>query len=175
MTKFENALTKMNEEMKTPHTPELDRIHNWLCEQLDMDQALMETELADGILNESHSIDGAMGFCYKKAQSEAAKGAQYAMVSDNTVFGWVKEYFLTKETKKAEEDNVVEPIAKSDKPATSANDKVIDFKQNVPPTAEANGEVSATAPIPSKKKAAKTKRTHADESVQVEAISLFDF
>ncbi|MFR0595472.1 Cas9 inhibitor AcrIIA9 family protein [Limosilactobacillus mucosae] len=150
MTKFENALNKMNEEMKTPHTPELDRIHNWLCEQLDMDQALMETELADGILNESHSISGAMNFCCKKAQSEAAKGAQYAMVSDNTVFGWVKEYFLTKETK---ENNVVKPIAESDKPTT-------------------------TAAAALTKKTAKTKRNHKAEQaepVQVEAISLFDF
>ncbi|MEO5289136.1 Cas9 inhibitor AcrIIA9 family protein [Limosilactobacillus allomucosae] len=172
MTKFENALNKMNEEMKTPHTPELDRIHNWLCEQLDMDQALMETELADGILNESHSISGAMNFCYKKAQSEAEKGAQYAMVSDNTVFGWIKEYFLTKETK---ENNVVKPIAKSDKPTTAANDQAIGFKQNVQSTAESNGKASATAPT---KKTAKTKRNHKAETaepVQVEAISLFDF
>lgn len=166
MTKFEQALTKMNEEMKAPHTPELDRIHNWLCEQLDMDESLMETELAEGILDEAHSISGSMDFCYRKAQAAAAKGANYAMVADNTVFGWVKEYFLTKESKEDKKDNVAKLTAKSGISAASASDKIVDFKPNVQSTAESMSEVSAPVPTPSKKKAA---------PVHMEEISLFDF
>ncbi len=79
-----NALNKMLVEMNKTHSSTEDSIHNWLCKQED-------ESLFTGILKEDRTINGAMLYCMKKASS--LKVNNTAMVDDQTVYDWVKEYF----------------------------------------------------------------------------------
>lgn len=79
-----NALNKMLVEMNKTHSSTEDSIHNWLCKQED-------ESLFTGILKEDKTINGAMLYCMKKASS--LKVNNTAMVDDQTVYDWVKEYF----------------------------------------------------------------------------------
>lgn len=79
-----NALNKMLVEMNKTHSSTEDSIHNWLCNQED-------ESLFTGILKEDKTINGAMLYCMKKASS--LKVNNTAMVDDQTVYDWVKEYF----------------------------------------------------------------------------------
>lgn len=86
----EKALEKMLEEMKQNHTSAEDKIHNWLCDQED-------EKLFEGILQEGKSINASMKYCIQQAAK--MKGTQSSlMVDDETVFSWVRDYFLSKET-----------------------------------------------------------------------------
>lgn len=84
------ALEKMLEEMKHDHTSAEDKIHNWLCGQED-------EKLFEGILQEGKSISASMKYCIQQAAKMKGKESSL-MVDDETVFGWVKDYFLSKET-----------------------------------------------------------------------------
>lgn len=79
-----NALNKMLVEMNKTHSSTEDSIHNWLCKQED-------ESLFTGILKEDKTINGAMLYCMKKASNLQVNNA--AMVDDQTVYDWVKEYF----------------------------------------------------------------------------------
>lgn len=92
VTAFEKPLkTQANEkmllEMDADHTGAEDVIHNWLCDQ-DSDK-----ELYAGILKEDRTIEGALQYCANQAKKQ--KTGNVAMIDDNTVFGWVREYFVS--------------------------------------------------------------------------------
>lgn len=82
----EQALAKMLVEMNEEHSPAVDQIHNWLCNQDD-------EELLNGVMAEDKTINRAMAYSRDKAQESAKDGV--AMIEDATVYGWVKEYFTT--------------------------------------------------------------------------------
>ncbi|MGK4109434.1 Cas9 inhibitor AcrIIA9 family protein [Enterococcus cecorum] len=86
----ERALAKMLEEMNQSHTHAEDAIHNWLCEQND-------DELFDGIMKKDKSIKSAMKYCISQAREESS--GNIAMVDDDTVFGWVRDYFINDDIK----------------------------------------------------------------------------
>lgn len=80
----ELALEKMLKEMEQEHTSTEDSIHNWLCNQDD-------DELFKCILKDDRSINGAIGYCAKRAKDQSSGNA--AMIDDATVYEWVREYF----------------------------------------------------------------------------------
>lgn len=80
------ALDKMLEEMNGEHTGAEDAIHNWLCDQND-------EKLFEGILKKERSIKGALKYCISEASKQ--KSGNAAMVDDQTVFSWVREYFIS--------------------------------------------------------------------------------
>lgn len=85
------ALNKMLKEMNEKHSGAEDAIHNWLCIQDDL-------ELFEGILKEGRTIKKAMQYVIGKAKKQAEGNA--AMIADDIVYGWVKEYFaMDKEPK----------------------------------------------------------------------------
>lgn len=86
----QDALDRMLEEMKDNHSSAEDRIHVWLCNQND-------EELWNGIMSKSKSIHEAMDYCSSKAKEFATNNV--AMIDDNDVFSWVKEYFTAKDLK----------------------------------------------------------------------------
>ena len=98
------AEDKLLEELSEPHSPDLDLIHNLLCDELPYD-----IDLVTGILKEGRSIGGAYKYAYdlafKQYQSNEnkVKGVQGAMVHHTQVLEWVIEYFklekLVEETK----------------------------------------------------------------------------
>lgn len=89
----EKALEKMLNEMNEKHTSTEDAIHNWLCDQDD-------DELFKGVLKEDRTIKGSVDYCASKARKHQKDNV--AMVDDETVFSWIKEYFILEkvETKK---------------------------------------------------------------------------
>lgn len=82
----EKALAKMLEELNKPHDIAMDRIHNWICDQEDED-------LFQGILKDGYSIKCSLDYAKNKARKFAENGV--ACIDDETVYGWVKEYFLS--------------------------------------------------------------------------------
>lgn len=85
-TTQELAFEKMLKELEVEHDSTLEVVHNWLCRQTD-------EVLFLGILKEDRTLKGAMTYCIGKAQ-EQAKDQSSAMVADEVVFSWIKEYFL---------------------------------------------------------------------------------
>lgn len=82
------AVSHFDEEMAKDHTPTEDAIHNWIVVHQEDD------ELISGILTHlDRTIKDAMGYCIRKASKSDYKNGQGAMVDDDTVFSWVKEYF----------------------------------------------------------------------------------
>ena len=88
------AESKLLQELSEPHSPDLDLIHNLLCDELPHD-----TDLVTGILKEGRSIGGAYKYAYdlafKQYQSMEHKvdGVRGAAVHHTKVFEWVVEYF----------------------------------------------------------------------------------
>lgn len=82
----QKALEKMLDEMYENHTGAEDAIHNWLCNQED-------EKLLEGILKKGRSIKGAMKYCMSEASKQRIN--KVAMVDDQTVFSWVREYFIS--------------------------------------------------------------------------------
>ena len=88
------AEDKLLEELSEPHSPDLDLIHNLLCDELPYDIVLVT-----GILKEGRSIGGAYKYAYdlafKQYQSmeHKAKGVYGAALHHTQVFEWVTEYF----------------------------------------------------------------------------------
>lgn len=90
----EKALEKMLEEMSNSHSATEDIVHNFLCTQDD-------EKLNQGILKKDRTIKRAIQYCASKAIKFAESNA--AMVPDEEVFSWIKEYYLAD---KAEVPNV---------------------------------------------------------------------
>jgi hypothetical protein len=103
------AFAKMLKEMQEKHSGAEDAIHNWLCDQDD------ET-LLQGILKEGHTIKGAMQYCV--SQAEKQKTGNAAMVDDQTVFSWVRKYFVSGD--QIEAGNTPPAVAVVTKPAAKA-------------------------------------------------------
>ncbi|OTN90621.1 hypothetical protein A5810_002791 [Enterococcus faecium] len=80
------ALEKMLEEMKEKHSDTEVCIHSWMCQQ-------QEDELSQGVLKKDRTIKGAVAYCLSQAKKQAGKN-QSAIVSDEVVFAWVREYFV---------------------------------------------------------------------------------
>ncbi|WP_455458640.1 Cas9 inhibitor AcrIIA9 family protein [Streptococcus salivarius] len=86
------AVSHFDDEMAETHTPTEDAIHNWIVDHQEDD------ELIAGILTHlDRTIKDAMGYCIRKASKSDYKNGQGAMVDDDTVFSWVKEYFISDE------------------------------------------------------------------------------
>lgn len=88
------AEDKLMEEMSVPHSPDLDLIHNLLCDEMPYD-----LDLTTGILKEGRTIGGAYKYAYdlafKQYQSNEnqVKGVRGAMVHHTQVLEWVIECF----------------------------------------------------------------------------------
>lgn len=80
----QKAIAKMNNEMSQKHSPAVDAIHNFLCDQND-------DELFENICKDGKSIADAYAFCINKASKQ--RDGKCAMISDSVVFGWVVDYF----------------------------------------------------------------------------------
>ena len=113
----EKALAKLLEELNQPHDTSLDRIHNWICDQED-------EELFQGILKERYSLKCALKYAKEKARKFAENGV--ACIDDNTVFGWVREYFISNSQVSNIQQVPVEPVKKKkeDKSQASPEEKV---------------------------------------------------
>lgn len=86
------AVSHFDDEMAEAHTPTEDAIHNWIVDHQEDD------ELIAGILKHlDRTIKDAMAYCIRKASKSDYKNGQGAMVDDDTVFSWVKEYFISDE------------------------------------------------------------------------------
>lgn len=125
----QRALTKMNEEMSQKHSPAVDVIHNWLCDQTD--DGLFENICQDG-----KTIKAAFEYCVNNASKN--KENNCAMIDDSVVFGWVVDYFKSelkeiKSSVKAEvtTSNDKKPVAKKQSPKidVKANQKKADFER----------------------------------------------
>lgn len=110
----EKALAKLLEELNKPHDIALDRIHNWICDQED-------EELFQGILKERYSLTCALKYAKEKARSFAENGV--ACIDDETVFGWIREYFISNSQVSNIEQVPVESI-KKEKPQNSQEEKI---------------------------------------------------
>ena len=113
----EKALAKLLEELKGEHGPAEDAIHNWICDQED-------EELFQGILKERYSLKCALKYAKEKARSFAENGV--ACIDDETVFGWIRDYFISNSKVSNIEQVPVEPVQKNkaDKPQDSQEEKV---------------------------------------------------
>lgn len=110
----EKALAKLLEELNKPHDLALDRIHNWICGQEDK-------ELFQGILKERYSLTCALKYAKEKARKFAENGV--ACIDDETVFGWIREYFISNSQVSNIEQVPVESI-KKEKPQNSQEEKI---------------------------------------------------
>lgn len=115
------ALAKMNEEMSQKHSPAVDVIHNWLCDQTD--DGLFENICQDG-----KTIKAAFEYCVNNASKN--KENNCAMIADSVVFGWVVDYFNSdlQEVK----SNVTASVTTSSdkKPVAKKQSSKIDVKTN---------------------------------------------
>lgn len=125
----QKALAKMNEEMSQKHSPAVDVIHNWLCDQTD--DGLFENICQDG-----KTIKAAFEYCVNNASKN--KENNCAMIADSVVFGWVVDYFKSdlqeiKSSVKAEvtTSNDKKPVAKKQSPKidVKTNQKKADFER----------------------------------------------
>jgi len=91
----EKALEKMLLEVKKETSESIERVHQYLCKQTDL-------ALFTGILTEGKTIKSALNYCSEKAR-ELVKKEKFAMVEDETVFKWIKEYFIIYELPKPKE------------------------------------------------------------------------
>lgn len=97
----QQALAKMLKEMNEDHSAAEDKLHNWLCSQTD-------DWLFIGVMKKDKSIKSAMAYCKDKARRFTEKGV--AVIEDDVVYNWVREYFLNEETASPKE--VVKPVEK---------------------------------------------------------------
>lgn len=112
----EKAFAKMLEELNKPHDMAMDRIHNWICDQEDED-------LFQGILKERYSLKCALKYAKEKARKFAENGV--ACIDDNTVFGWIREYFVSNSQVSNIKQVPVEDVKKKvEKPKNHPEDKV---------------------------------------------------
>ena len=110
----EKALEKMLNEMNEKHSGAEDAIHNWLCDQED-------ELLFEGILKVDRSIKGAVKYCTSQASKQ--KVGNVAMIDNETVFGWVKKYFITKKAPKSSEKATAEVVSSDSIPKMEREEK----------------------------------------------------
>lgn len=117
----QKALAKMNEEMSQKHSPAVDVIHNWLCDQTD--DGLFENICQDG-----KTIKAAFEYCVNNAYKN--KENNCAMIADSVVFGWVVDYFKfdLKEIKSSVKAEVT--TSNDKKPEVKKQSPKIDVKTN---------------------------------------------
>lgn len=112
----EKALAKLLEELNKPHDLVLDRIHNWICDQED-------EELFQGILKERYSLTCALKYAKEKARNFAENGV--ACIDDETVFGWIRDYFISNSQVSNIKQVPVESVKKKvEKPKNPPENKV---------------------------------------------------
>jgi len=125
----QKAIAKMNNEMSKKHSPAVDAIHNFLCDQND-------DELFEDICKDGKSIADAYAYCVNNASKQ--RDGKCAMISDSVVFGWVVDYFKSdlkeiKSSVKAEvtTSNDKKPVAKKQSPKidVKTNQKKADFER----------------------------------------------
>lgn len=111
ITKF-LAEEKLLAEVSVPHDTTTDILHNWVCDQ-DNDA------IYKGIVEQDKTIKDVIAYCGKKAKKAAESGASMAMVDEDTVFGWVSEYFSdpTIEKEQVSVAKALESITSSSKSA----------------------------------------------------------
>ncbi|EGO9444348.1 MULTISPECIES: PcfK-like family protein [Enterococcus] len=112
------ALEKMLEEMKEKHSDTEDCIHSWLCQQ-------QEDELFQGVLKKDRTIKGAVAYCLSQAKKQAGK-SQSAMVSDEVVFSWIREYFLLEKVEVTPIQGTVNTNQPKERKSKSKEEKVVD-------------------------------------------------
>lgn len=112
------ALEKMLEEMKEKHSDTEDCIHSWLCQQ-------QEEELFQGVLKEDRTIKGAVAYCLSQAKKQAGN-SQSAMVSDEVVFSWVREYFLLEKVEVATIQGSVKTNQPKERKSKKKEERVVD-------------------------------------------------
>nr|WP_315527224.1 Cas9 inhibitor AcrIIA9 family protein [Carnobacterium maltaromaticum] len=132
------AMEKMLIEMNEKHSGAEDAIHNWLCDQED-------ELLFEGILKVDRSIKGAIKYCTSQASKQ--KNGNVAMIDNETVFGWVKKYFITKKVTKSSEKVTAEVISSESIPKMEKEEKKR-FNEKV--SAIANKRASTTKEVKSK-------------------------
>lgn len=137
----EIALSKLLTEVENQSNPAVHTIHNWLCDQED-------DELFAKVGSENKTILQAVQYCINNAHKVRIGNA--AIVDNDTVFNWVREYYLSSETK-------VEVKAKAKISASSQS--IQERIEQVAPKVEDK-----------KKTKTKSKETKADEN----QISLLD-
>ncbi|CWU06468.1 Cas9 inhibitor AcrIIA9 family protein [Listeria monocytogenes] len=103
----EKALEKMLDEMNGIHSGAEDVIHNWLCDQ-------EEPAIFEGVLKEGRSIKGAVKYCSSRASKHQHEGV--AMIDDETVFSWVRKYFISEKVPKSCTKATVKTTAEKSKP-----------------------------------------------------------
>ncbi|MFS7001180.1 Cas9 inhibitor AcrIIA9 family protein [Carnobacterium maltaromaticum] len=108
------AMEKMLIEMNVKHSGAEDAIHNWLCDQED-------ELLFEGILKVDRSIRGAVKYCTSQASKQ--KVGKVAMIDNETVFGWVKKYFMTKTAPKISEKVTAEVVSSDSIPKMEREEK----------------------------------------------------
>lgn len=108
----EKALEKMLVEMAEKHTDAEDSIHNWLCDQEN-------EKLFEGILEEGRTIRGAMQHCMSQASKQRVGNT--AMIGDQTVYGWVLQYFTDDSVPKNQ--NNVQASVKTSEPTEKKKPK----------------------------------------------------
>ena len=126
LTTQEQAFEKMLKELETNHDNTLEVVHNWLCRQTD--EALFL-----GILKKDRTLKGAMTYCIGKAQ-EQDQNHSSAMVADEVVFSWIKEYFLLEKLPETKVVGKVTTTAKkksTKKSETKPERKEVDEQMNL--------------------------------------------
>ena len=109
----ERAFEKMVQEVKKETSEPIERVHQWVCKQTD-------DKLFKGILTDGKTLKGALLYCSNKAR-EMAKNEQFSMVEDDTVFEWVKDYFIHYELPKEKKAN--KPVNNVQKSVTESATK----------------------------------------------------
>ncbi|MBC6311998.1 Cas9 inhibitor AcrIIA9 family protein [Listeria immobilis] len=110
----EKALEKMLDEMNGIHSGAEDVIHNWLCDQ-------EESAIFEGVLKEGRSIKGAVKYCSSRASKQQHEGV--AMIDDETVFSWVRKYFIADKVPKSSTKATVKTTAEKPKPKQKKKDE----------------------------------------------------
>ena len=156
------AVSHFDDEMAEAHTPTEDAIHNWIVDHQEDD------ELISGILTHlDRTIKNAMRYCIRKASKSDYKNGQGAMVDDDTVFSWVKEYFTAEEVE-------IGSVFGSKKPTKKPKKKSQTKKK--PPKVETKSVVGKTTtgskePTKKPKKTPKTKKMPKEVGKQLDLFS----
>ena len=88
---IEEANNKLLKEMESNSNPSIDNIHVYLNQNMD-------GHLASKVLSEEKTIQEAFKYVFSKAK-EQTKGSASAMVPKETVYEWVKEFYLNDDIK----------------------------------------------------------------------------
>lgn len=114
------ALEKMNDEMLRPHSDSIDSIHNWLCSQTS------DIELMKAVLTEGKSVNSSLAYVTEKVKRKATRGC--AVLSDDEVFGMVRNYYLGLDSELKIDPSV--KIAKGSKEQELENEQSPEMRSN---------------------------------------------